>query len=72
VAKEDSPENKPERILKFVRLNLIGEIVPVQSHSATSVTIDFKGHILILRRSEITALSVEEEQIHQAMLNRKT
>jgi hypothetical protein len=71
VAKEDSPKNKSERTLKFVRLNLIDEIVPVQSQNPNSVTIDFKGHTLILRRTEITALSVEEEQTHQATLNRK-
>ena len=46
---------------KFVRLNLIGEIVEVLSFDSTDIVINYKGKILTMEHYEVSRLTPEEE-----------
>jgi hypothetical protein len=46
---------------KFVRLNLIGEVVEVLSFDSTDITVNYKGKILTMEHYEVSRLTPEEE-----------
>jgi hypothetical protein len=48
---------------KFVRLNLIGEIVEVLSFDSTDIVVNYKGKILTMEHYEVTRLTPEEEAV---------
>lgn len=51
----------PQAFGKFVRLNLIGEIVEVLSFDSTDIVINYKGKILTMEHHEVSRLTPEEE-----------
>ena len=51
----------PKAFGKFVRLNLIGEIVEVLSFDSTDIVINYKGKILTMEHYEVSRLTPEEE-----------
>lgn len=51
----------PQAFGKFVRLNLIGEIVEVLSFDSTDIVINYKGKILTMEHYEVSRLTPEEE-----------
>jgi hypothetical protein len=46
---------------KYVRLNLIGEIVEVVSYDTTEITIKYRGGSLTMQHFEVSRLTPEEE-----------
>jgi hypothetical protein len=50
-----------ERPLRFVRLNVTGEIVEVVGQSSLDLTIKYLGERATLHYHEITQLTLEEE-----------
>jgi hypothetical protein len=53
--------NRPEAFGKFVRLNLIGEIVEVVSVDSTEITVKYRGHHLTMNHYEVSRITREEE-----------
>jgi len=51
----------PPAFGKFVRLNLIGEIVEVLSFDSTDIVINYKGKILRMEHYEVSRVTPEEE-----------
>lgn len=51
----------PDTFGKFVRLNLIGEIVEVVSFDSSEIMINFKGRNLTMEHYEVSRLTPEEE-----------
>ncbi len=45
---------------KFVRLNLVGEIVEVVDADETEIMVKFFGHILTMKHREVSRISPEE------------
>lgn len=50
---------------KFVRLNLIGEIVEVVDCDATEITINHKGRHFTLDHGEVSRITPEEAAAHR-------
>jgi hypothetical protein len=46
---------------KFVRLNLIGEIVEVVHVDSTEITVNYKGALLTMEHYEVSRVTPEEE-----------
>ena len=53
----------PQVFGKFVRLNLIGEIVEVLSFDSTDIVINYKGKTLTMEHHEVSRITPEEEAI---------
>jgi hypothetical protein len=51
---------KSDEFGKFVRLNLIGEIVEVVSADSKEITVKYYGHQLTMRHSEVSRITPEE------------
>ena len=51
---------------RFVRLNLIGEIVQVVSFDSTDIMINYKGKILTMAHHEVSRITPEEEASAEA------
>jgi hypothetical protein len=51
---------------KFVRLNLIGEIVEVTGFDSTGMTINFKGQNLMVDYKEVSPVTSEEVVVSPA------
>jgi hypothetical protein len=51
---------------KFVRLNLIGEIVEVVGFDSTNITIRYKGQNLTMEHFEVSRITSEEEAVAAA------
>jgi hypothetical protein len=54
-------ESNPQRMLKFVRVNITNEIVEVVAQSSTEVTLDYRGARVTLPRQDVILLTPEEE-----------
>jgi hypothetical protein len=52
--------NRPEAFGKFVRLNLIGEIVEVVGFDSTDITVNYKGKNLTMEHYEVSRVTPEE------------
>jgi hypothetical protein len=48
---------------KFVRLNLIGEIVEVLSFDSTDITVKYNGKNLTMEHYEVSRITPEEEAV---------
>lgn len=48
---------------KFVRLNLIGEIVEVLDCDSTEITVNYKGKKLVMGHYEVSRITSEEEAV---------
>jgi preprotein translocase subunit YajC len=48
---------------KFVRLNLIGEIVEVLDYDSTEITVNYKGRKLTFDHHEVSRITPEEEAV---------
>ena len=66
---ERSPE--PEIVGKYVRLNLTGEIVEVDSYHPFRVWINYRGQKLEMKRHEITRLTADQQIAHEDSLIRQ-
>jgi hypothetical protein len=51
---------------KFVRLNLIGEIVQVVSFDSSNITVKYKGQNLTMEHFEVSRITSEEEAVAAA------
>ena len=51
---------KGDEFGKFVRLNLVGEIVEVVDADETEIVVKFFGHILTMKHREVSRISPEE------------
>jgi hypothetical protein len=51
---------------KFVRLNLIGEIVEVVSFDSTNITVKYKGQNFTMEHFEVSRITSEEEAVAAA------
>jgi hypothetical protein len=51
---------------KFVRLNLIGEIVEVVGFDSTNITVRYKGQNLTMEHFEVSRITSEEEAVAAA------
>ncbi len=62
---------EPEILGKYVRLNLTGEIVEVESCDPFQVWINYRGQKLEMRRHEITRLTADQQIKHEDSLVRQ-
>ncbi len=51
---------------KFVRLNLIGEIVEVVNFDSSNITVKYKGQNLTMEHFEVSRITPEEESVAAA------
>jgi hypothetical protein len=54
---------RPEALDKFVRLNLIGEIVEVVGFDSTNITVKYRGKNLTMEHYEVSRVTPEEAAV---------